>query len=100
MKVFFTPTARAQFLAALDFIRRDNPPAARRFRRQAETRLRRLVKFPHSGRVIPEFPDLPQREVIVSPYRFFYHTVGRTVWIVAVWHSAQLPEKSTKTGGP
>ncbi|MGB7621857.1 MAG: type II toxin-antitoxin system RelE/ParE family toxin [Terriglobia bacterium] len=100
MKVLFTPTARAQFLAALDFIRRDNPSAARRFRRRAETLLRRLVKFPHSGRVIPEFPDLPQREVIVSPYRFFYRTVGTRVWIVAVWHSAQLPDESEKTGGP
>ncbi|MBZ5535070.1 MAG: type II toxin-antitoxin system RelE/ParE family toxin [Acidobacteriia bacterium] len=100
MKVLFTPTARAQFLAALDVIRRDNPSAARRFRRRAETLLRRLVKFPHSGRVIPEFPDLPQREVIVSPYRFFYRTVGSTVWIVAVWHGAQLPDESDKAGGP
>lgn len=98
MKVLFTPTARAQFLAALDFTRRDNPSAARRFRRRAETLLRRLVRFPNSGRVIPEFPDLPQREIIVSPYRFFYRTVGSTVWIVAVWHSAQLPGESNKTG--
>lgn len=94
MKVLFTPTARAQFLAALDFIRRDNPSTARHFRRRPETLLKRLVKFPNSGRVIPEYPDLPQREIIVSPYRFFYHTVGSTVWIVAVWYSAQLPGKS------
>jgi len=94
VKVRFTATARAQFLAAVDFIRQDNPSAARRFRRRAETLLRRLVKFPNSGRVIPEFPDLPQREIIVSPYRFFYRTVGSIVWIVAVWHSAQLPGES------
>lgn len=98
MKVRFTPTARAQFLAAVDFIRRDNPSAARRFRRRAETLLRRLVKFPNSGRVIPEFPDLPQREIIVPPYRFFHRTVGSTVWIVAIWHSAQLPGESNKAG--
>ena len=52
-----------------------------------------LRKFPQSGRALPEFPDLPFREVIVTPYRFFYRVKGKNVWIVAVWHSAQLPEE-------
>ena len=80
-----------QFLAALAYIRRDNPEAAWRFRRRAEKILRRLEEFPGSGRVIPEFPDLPYREVVIAPYRFFYRLRGDTVWIVAVWHGAQLP---------
>ena len=74
MRVRFTPTGRAQFLAALAYIRRENPPAAIRFRQRAEQALRRLEQFPESGRVVPEFPDLPYREVIVAPYRFFYRT--------------------------
>jgi toxin ParE1/3/4 len=89
--VQFTPSARQQFLSALAYIRQDNPPAAVRFRRKAESVLRRLEKFPASGRVIPEYPELPYREVIVAPYRFFYRVEGATVWIVAVWHGAQLP---------
>ena len=40
--------------------------------------------------LIPQFSDLPFREVIVRPYRFFYRMKEETVWIVAVWHSAQL----------
>ena len=91
MRVRFTVSGRAQFLAAVDVIRRDDPMAARRFRRRAEHVLRRLERFPASGRKIPEFPDLPHREVIVRPYRFFYRTQNKTVWIVAVWHGAQLP---------
>ena len=91
MTVQFTPSARLQFLSALAYIRQDNPPAALRFRKRAESVLRRLEKFPDSGRVIPEFPELPHREVIVAPYRFFYRVEGRFVWIVAVWHGAQLP---------
>jgi plasmid stabilization system protein ParE len=55
--------------------------------------LRRLEDFPESGRIIPEFPELPYREVIVSPYRFFYKIKEETIWIVAVWHGAQLPRK-------
>lgn len=90
MKVCFTPAARKEFLAALAFIREDNPQAARRLRQRAETMLRRLEEFPESGRVIPEFPELPYREVVISPYRFFYRVKGETIWVVGVWHGAQL----------
>jgi toxin ParE1/3/4 len=69
--VRFTPSARAQSLAAVASIRRDNPPAAAQLRRQAERVLRRLQRFPNSGRVIPEFPELPYREVVITPWQTF-----------------------------
>ncbi len=90
MRVRFTPTAQTQFLRGLAYIKRDNPTAAIRLRSRTEKVLRRLEKHPESGRAIPEFPELPHREVIVKPYRFFYRVHRKTVWIVAVWHSAQL----------
>ena len=93
MKVRFTPSARTQFLSALAYIRRDKPSAAINFRNLAESVLRRLEDFPESGRVIPEFPALSFREVIVAPYRFFYKIQGEIVWIVGVWHGAQIPHK-------
>ena len=92
MKVRFTPSARQQFLKGLAYIRRDKPSAARHFRQRTEQVLLRLEDYPHSGRSIPEFPELPHREVIISPYRFFYRVDKKTVWIVAVWHSAQSIE--------
>lgn len=93
MKVQFTPSARSQFLSALSYIRRDKPSAAVNFRNRTEEILRRLENFPESGRIIPEFPELPYREVIISPYRFFYKIKADVVWIVAVWHGAQLPKE-------
>jgi plasmid stabilization system protein ParE len=93
MKVQFTPSARSQFLSALSYIRRDKPSAAVNFRNRTEEILRRLENFPESGRIIPEFPELPYREVIISPYRFFYKIKADVVWIVAVWHGAQLPNE-------
>ena len=93
MKIKFTPSARDQFLAGLAYIRQDNPRAAKKLRQRAEKALSRLTKFPDSGRSIPEFSDLPYREVIVAPYRFFYRVKQKVVWIAAVWHSAQLPDE-------
>jgi len=93
VKVLFTPTGRAQFLAVVAYILRENPAAAGAFRKNAARVLRRLARFPQSGRHIPEFPDLPHREAIVRPYRFFYRVHERIVWVIAVWHGAQLPEE-------
>jgi toxin ParE1/3/4 len=93
VKVKFTPSARNQFLSALSYIRQDKTSAAVNFRNRTEKILRRLEDFPESGRIIPEFPELPYREVVISPYRFFYRIKVDVVWIVAVWHGAQLPEE-------
>lgn len=92
MKVRFTQTARSQFLAAIAYIHRDNPSAAVTFRAKAEKALKRLERFPRSGRALQEFLDSPFREAIVAPYRFFYRAKEDVVWVVAVWHSAQLPD--------
>ena len=96
MKLRFTPSGRIQFLQAVSYILQDNPRAALQFRKKAERILRRLARYPGSGRLIPEFPDLPYREVIVPPYRFFYRCEDRTIWVVACWHGAQLPVEPMK----
>ena len=91
MPLRFTPTARKQFLDAVTYIHRDRPSAAKRFRDRSEEMLRRLASFPESGRKLPEFPNLEHREVVISPYRFFYRIEESDIWIVAVWHDRQLP---------
>ena len=84
MKVKFTSSAGTQFLSALSYIRKDKPSAAINFRNKSEKILQRLEDYPESGRIVPEFPELTYREVVISPYRFFYKTKGDVVWIVAV----------------
>lgn len=93
MDVKFTPSARAQFLASVASIRRHNPTAARDFRARVERGLKRLRRFLASGATLAEFPDLPFRELFVTPYRFFYSVRDETVWVVGVWHGAQIPEE-------
>ena len=93
MKTRFTPTARRQFLGALEHVQQENPAAAADTLERATSALMQLRDFPESGHSIPEFPDLPHREILVSPYRIFYRVTGDTVWVVAVWHGRQLPDE-------
>ncbi|MBI2831785.1 MAG: type II toxin-antitoxin system RelE/ParE family toxin [Chloroflexi bacterium] len=93
MRILFTPAAHRHFLEALAYIYQDNPSAAINFRQKVQKILSRLIEHPESDRHLPEFPNLPYREVIVKPYRFFFRVKGNKVWIVAVWHSAQLPDE-------
>ncbi len=97
--VRFTLPARAQFMEALAYIRADRPSAATRFKTRAHESLARLTTFPDSERVLPEFPSLAFREVLVGPYRFFYHVKGETVWVVGVWHDAQIPDEPSEPSG-
>jgi len=96
LRSLFTPTARRHFLEAIAYIHRDKPSAATTFRQKVEKSLSRLKKFPESGRNLPEFPELPFREVIIDSYRFFYKIKDDSLWIVAVWHGAQLPDEPQK----
>src|ERR1039457_2571025 len=99
MVVKFTVSARAQFLAAIESIRRKSPTAARQFRQRAGKSLKRLERFSGSGAVVAEFPEFPYREIYLAPYRFFYRVRVQTVWIVAVWHGAQIPDEPENTMG-
>jgi plasmid stabilization system protein ParE len=92
LQVYFTPSARTQFLSALSYIHKDKPGAAADFEQRVEIALRRLEDFPESGSLVREFPDSPFQQVVIKPYRFFYRIEKRVLWIVGVWHSSQLPD--------
>jgi toxin ParE1/3/4 len=50
----------------------------------------RLVRFPESGRMVPEFGLPNLREIIVSPFRIVYRLRGDVVEVVTVFHSARV----------
>jgi len=97
--VRLTPPARAQLLAAVAYIHADRPTAAHDFRTRVDSALRRLIDFPESGRVIPEFDRLGFREVLVDSYRLFYRVQGDAIWVVGVWHDAQIPDEPAEPEG-
>lgn len=99
MIVKLTPPARAQLLAAVAYIHADRPATACDFRMRVFGALHRLIDFPESGRLIPEFSRLGFREVLVGSYRLFYRVQGDVVWVVGVWHDAQIPDEPVEPAG-
>jgi toxin ParE1/3/4 len=97
--VRLTPAARSQLLEAISYINAERPTAARDFRMRVDGALRRLIDFPESGRVIPEFTRLGFREVLVGSYRLFYRVQGGVIWVVGVWHDAQIAVEPVEPGG-
>ena len=88
MEVLFTPSARVQFLSAVETIRGNNRAAARRFQQQTAKALKLLSRLPQSGAVVMEVQELPYREVYIKPCRFFHRVREDKVWIVALWRTA------------
>lgn len=97
MKVRYTPPAARRFSELVDELRALNPFAVEHLGQRVSRSFRRLSTFPDSGPVVPEFPDLGLRQFFVEPYRFFYYVdeAQQTVWIVGVWHGAQIPKPPT-----
>ena len=88
--VRWTQRARDDLRDIHDFIARDSPRAAKALVERLLTATERLAAFPESGRVVPEFPALGYREIIVSSYRILYRLADNTVWIIAVVHGRRL----------
>jgi len=54
----------------------------------------RLLEFPESGRMVPEFGRPNLRELIVRPYRLVYRLRGDIIEVVTVFHAARMyPER-------
>lgn len=50
----------------------------------------RLLEFPESGRMVPEFGRPNLRELAVRPYRLVYRLRGDIVEVVTVFHAARM----------
>ena len=74
------------------FIARDSTQYAGIMVRRIRTAVSRLGNFPKSGRVVPEFPDGPYREVLVGHYRVVHrHLEDKDmVLVLAVVHGSRL----------
>jgi len=83
-RLTWTEPALRDLETIAEYIALDKPEAARAFIRKVFRVAERLAAFPKSGRVPPEIPDLPYREVVVAPCRVFCRIDHQTVLIIHV----------------
>ena len=70
-----------------EYIALDKPLAAKKLVAEVFKSVKRLSKFPESGRVPPEIEDTTYREVVVGPCRIFYRVEVKLVYILYVMRS-------------
>lgn len=95
----WTEPALRDLESIAEVIALDKPAAAKAFVQKVFRGTERLIHFPKSGRIPPEIPDLPYRELIVPPCRVFYRIDRGEVYVVHVLRSErELREESLEKG--
>lgn len=95
MKLVWSPLALERVDEAAEYIARDRPEAARRWVRSLFEAVRRLERFPESGRPVPELSHRPElREMIHGAYRVIYRVEPGRVSVLTVRHGRRLLDPS------
>ena len=85
MKVRWTRNAAFDLAGVAGFIAEDNPKAAVALVQKIKDSVRKVARFPRSGRIVPEFGDEGIREIIVGHYRIIYRLALKSLEILSVF---------------
>ena len=92
VRIIWSPDAAADLEEICDYIAKDSEHYARVFAQGVINAIERLLLFPESGRVVPEYGQKDIREIIFQNYRVVYRIKPDAVEIVAITHGARLME--------
>ena len=90
MKITWSPLAIERIQEISDYIQQDSPGAAEKFVEAIFSEAQRLKDFPNLGRKIPDFPNLPYRELLFENYRIIYRSGDSEVVVISIRHQKQL----------
>lgn len=88
MKVLWSPLADEQVDEIVAYIAVDDRAAALAWLEQLLERVASLVRFPDSGRTVPELQRDDMRELLVGSYRVIYRRKADVVEIATIRHGA------------
>ena len=89
--ITFAETAVSDLESIRDwYIDQGVPDVGKRLLEEIITQIERLVDFPESGRIVPEFEITHLREIIFPPFRIVYRIDKDRVRIVRIWRSERL----------
>lgn len=90
MKIIWTELAVKKLEEYADYIALDTPLAALKWIQTIQNSVIKLVKFPQSGRKVPEVNREDIRELIEGNYRIIYRIEYNRISILTIQHSKQL----------
>jgi len=98
--VTWSPEAELRLAAALEYVARSSPIAARNLLRAIRRAEQRLADWPFAypwvGARYPHLSDLDEsfRVFVSRPYVLFYRVAAREIQILTLRHGAQLPPEA------
>lgn len=90
-RLIWTETAVADLQSIIEFIKSDNPDAARNIGLAILSKVESAAELPLAGRLVPEKANPDLREVLLSPFRIIYRVdrSATTVQVIRIWHAAR-----------
>jgi toxin ParE1/3/4 len=70
-----------------EYVALDKPGAAKKLVKEVFASVKRLKRFPESGKIPPELKGAEYREINVGPCRIFYRIDDSTIFILYVMRS-------------
>ena len=89
MKIVWSPLTLDRIGEIADDIAQDNSLAASEWVESVFIKVGRLVRFPESGRIVPEIKRADIREIIIGNYRMIYRIRHSRVAILTIRHGQQ-----------
>ena len=94
MQILWSPQSLRDLRAIREYIAKDSEHYAGLTIARIFAAVERLLRFPHSGRVVPERNEPAIREIIVGRLRVVYRVREATIEVATVFRvSRQFPEK-------
>ncbi|MBW6517650.1 MAG: type II toxin-antitoxin system RelE/ParE family toxin [ANME-2 cluster archaeon] len=89
-RIIWSPNASDDLESICEFIAIDSEYYARSFAKGIIKAIERLIVFPESGRIVPEYNLNNIREIIYQNYRIVYRIKSDIIEIVTIVHGARL----------
>ena len=89
MRIVWSPLALDRAGEIAGYIARESVASARNWVDSVFTAVKRLRRFPNSGRAVPEIQRLNIRESIHGPYRVIYRIERARIAILTIRHGKQ-----------
>ena len=85
VKILWSLQARDDLKNIYNYIKQDSVYYANNFKLNIINRIEQLIKFPKSGRIVPEYNCEQVRELIYGNYRILYE-IKDAIQILAIAH--------------